>query len=382
MKVLLVSVGPEFVEDGPAAADTLARHAVYVARLQARAPGSEVRVLSLVRGRAGRGGWAARGPLQAAWIGLDSLPGALASLAGLLVSPGLFRDWRPDLVACQSPLEDGLFSWLLARRLGARHMTQVHFQRRQVGTDYRGALRRLLPPLVLRLTDRIRFVSRPQRDEFLAAYRLDPERSNIAPVPMVLQALADADPGPPADRRGPLVLFAGRFVAQKNLDDWLEVAVRVTDQVPGARFVLAGDGPLRPYVETCVREGPLAGYVTFAGVLATAELADLYRRAAVFLLTSHDDAFGRVVAEAGAFGIPVVSTRCGGPEEILVDRATGCLFAHGDIDGMADAVAALLSDPALRARIGAAAHERVHAEYALEPLADRIAAGWVEAAHG
>lgn len=373
MKVLLVAMGSGFLDEDPGSSDLFGRHEAYLRSLRALAPGAEMRMLCLVR-RPGAGGWARRGAFDVAWTGA-------LGLAGLLVAPGLFKDWRPDVVTCQSPLEDGLSSLLLARRLGAKHQTQVHFQRRQIDSDYGGGLRAVLAPRVLRHTDRIRFVSAPQRADFNAAFRLDPRRSYVAPVPMVLQTLADVDPGPEAGLRAPLVMFAGRLVAQKDLRTWLRVARRVADRRPDARFVWAGDGPQRAELEAEARRLDLP--LEFAGNLDLAGLAGLYRQAAVFLLTSRDDAFGRVVAEAGAFGVPVVATRCGGPEEIVVDGLTGRLHDEGDVEGLAASVSALLKDPDLRRQLGAAARDRIRERYGLEALSDRIARGWLETAgHG
>jgi glycosyltransferase involved in cell wall biosynthesis len=385
MNVLIFTTSRGFLDEvGEDGSDTRARHELYLDELQRLAPGSDLRILVLARDEPASLGWRRRGRLQVAAVGARSLIAGAVRLAAILAAPGstLFGDWRPDLITSQSPLEDGLLGALLARRLRARHMAQAHFQLAQIGTDYRPAIRKRLLPVVFALSQSIRFVSGVQRQVFAEAYALPDAKTFVCPVPMLSQALARADGGGPAGEREPLCLFAGRFVAQKNLPAWIEIATQVAERLPQARFGLAGDGPLRRQIQSLVSDRGLAGRFEFYGDLSTARLAELYRRTAVFLLTSRDDAFGRVVAEAGAFGIPVVSTRCGGPEEIILAGETGLLRPEGDIPGLTEDVFALLDDTELRTRLGEAARRHVHALYDARRLSATLASRWIQAATG
>jgi glycosyltransferase involved in cell wall biosynthesis len=375
VKVLIVSTSKGFLDVEAGDDDTRARHELYLKHLQRLAPGAELRVLVLARDQAASSGWRPAGRLQAAVVGARSKVRAALGLLAMVVRAGgrLFSDWRPDLVTSQSPFEDGLFASLLAHRLGARHLAQAHFQLSHLGG--RG-LRKRLAAAVFARSQRIRFVSDVQRRAFLDAFGLPEARTFVAPVPMLAQTLA-RDPDPPAGERAPLCLYAGRFVAEKNLAAWIEVATRVAARLPEARFAMAGDGPLRSEVEAAVRARGLTDRFEFPGELPTTAMAALYRRAAVFLLTSRHDSFGRVVAEAAAFGVPVVSTRSGGPEEIIVAGETGRLRDQGDIDGLAADVGDLLADAALRTRMGEAARAHAHELYDADRLAGRLAAEWM-----
>jgi len=383
MRALIVSTTSGFLE-GEAGGDTLVRHELYQDHLRRLEPGSEIRVLVLRKDRSPLSGWRRSGALQVASVGLAGVANALARLGGMLLAPPaeLFDAWRPDLVTSQSPFEDGLFSLLLARRLGARHLAQAHFRREMIDTDFHPAIRRMLPPLVLRATDRIRFVGEAQRTGFLSAYRLDPDRSFVAPVPMMVQSTARAAPLTQAGSRAPLCISVGRLVESKRLDLWIEVAARVAAAVPDARFVIAGDGPVRDAAAALAERRGLADRLVFSGRLEPDQLADLYARAAVLLATSDTDAFGRVIAEAGAFATPVVSTACGGPEEIVLDGVTGFLKPCGDVEGLTSATVTLLRDPDLRTRTGEAAGERVHGRYDSDTLAAYQMREWVALVHG
>ncbi len=83
----------------------------------------------------------------------------------------------------------------------------------------------------------------------------------------------------------------------------------------------------------------------------------------LFVVPSHQEGLCIAALEAMACGIPVVSTRCGGPEEFVIDDETGQLVGF-DAGAMADAVIAIVSDRARRDRLGAGARERVLQHYA------------------
>lgn len=120
------------------------------------------------------------------------------------------------------------------------------------------------------------------------------------------------------------------------------------------------------------------------GWVAHDRMPDLYARAAVCAVPSvWEEPFGLVAVEALAAGRPVVASRTGGLARIVADGETGLLVPPGDAGALADALARLLDDPALRARLGAAGRAHALAEYALarvqemhyRPLWDALAGG-------
>jgi glycosyltransferase involved in cell wall biosynthesis len=82
------------------------------------------------------------------------------------------------------------------------------------------------------------------------------------------------------------------------------------------------------------------------------DLAVLYRGASLFVLSSNEEGLGLVILEAMASGLPVVSTRCGGPETAVIEGETGYLTPVGDAAALAQAMQRLLEDPTLRRRMG------------------------------
>jgi colanic acid/amylovoran biosynthesis glycosyltransferase len=90
--------------------------------------------------------------------------------------------------------------------------------------------------------------------------------------------------------------------------------------------------------------------------------------------TANGDAEGTPVAvmEAGAAGLPVVSTRHGGISDVVLEGETGSLVDERDVEGMAKHMAALAGDPALAGRLGRAARERIVAEFSTQASVDAL----------
>jgi glycosyltransferase involved in cell wall biosynthesis len=91
------------------------------------------------------------------------------------------------------------------------------------------------------------------------------------------------------------------------------------------------------------------------------------------VLSSRSEGLANVVLEAMACGTPIVSSRCGGAEEVIEDGRSGLLYDVGDIDGLARALEVILTQPARAAAIAAAARERV-AEFSADRILPRLEA--------
>lgn len=156
--------------------------------------------------------------------------------------------------------------------------------------------------------------------------------------------------------------FAGRLSdPRKNVGLLLLTLAHLRSTGVDASALLLGDDP-PPGVLDQVAELGLSGAVTFEGRLARAELAAALQSLDVFVLPSHQEGLCIAALEAMACGVPVVSTRCGGPEEFVLPGQTGVLV-DGRPEAMAAAVAALLADPAQRERLGKGARELVLQRY-------------------
>jgi colanic acid/amylovoran biosynthesis glycosyltransferase len=142
----------------------------------------------------------------------------------------------------------------------------------------------------------------------------------------------------------PHVLFVGRLSEEKGVVELVEAA-------RGLPLVVVGDGPLRDRVPAAV------------GFVPPGELPDYFDRAAVVVCPSRREGYGVVARQAMAHARPVVATAVGGLAEAIVDGESGLLVQRGDVAALRAALERLLGDEQLRARLGAAARERVRARY-------------------
>jgi glycosyltransferase involved in cell wall biosynthesis len=166
---------------------------------------------------------------------------------------------------------------------------------------------------------------------------------------------------------GPLVLYVGKRSLGKGTPILLRALEPIRASVPGVRFAFAGKG------ETAL---PSRADIHALGVLDHAQLFPLYRAADVVVAPSvWPEPMSRVLVEAMHFGRPVVATFTGGSPEAVEDGVTGLLVRKDDAGALADAIIALLRDPARRARMGAAARARLAAVFG----EDKIVAALLDA---
>lgn len=155
----------------------------------------------------------------------------------------------------------------------------------------------------------------------------------------------------------PVALCVARLAPEKDVGYFLEAAALIKNLLPHARFLIAGDGPLRPTLE---RQIPLLGLQNRAFLLGERrDIPALLRAADCFCLPSRQEGLGIAVLEAMASGLPVAATRVGGVPEIVDESKTGLLVPPRDPQALAGALAALLADPVGAKAMGAAGRARV-----------------------
>ena len=170
-------------------------------------------------------------------------------------------------------------------------------------------------------------------------------------------------------------IAAARLVAVKDIDLMLEVAELLRRTHPEVEVVIVGDGPDRGRLEALAAGAGLAGVVRFTGRLEN--VGSVLGGLDVYLVTSvFEGGVSMSVLEAMAAGLPVVTTAAGGVAEAVVDGETGSVVARDQERGalaaaLAERAAALLDDPALRARMGAAGARRVRDHFTVEQTAAR-----------
>jgi glycosyltransferase involved in cell wall biosynthesis len=194
------------------------------------------------------------------------------------------------------------------------------------------------------------------------------------------------------DPDSPLVVFASRITRQKGVLPLLRSAQRVLEQIPSARWVLAGPvvDPLRDRRDLGTEVGALLASdarlqaaVTLPGVVSRAGLARLYREASLAVVPSVYEPFGYVALEAMCAGVPVVASDAGGLSEIVEDGVTGLMVPveavpsgehEPSVAALAEAQLRLLMNPAWARSIGEAGRVQAVARFPPGRMVDETAA--------
>jgi glycosyltransferase involved in cell wall biosynthesis len=177
---------------------------------------------------------------------------------------------------------------------------------------------------------------------------------------------------PPVDldlfRPDPAAVVAGRVGCvgrfddpRKNLALFLEALALARSRGAELTGEVIGGVPAAAHLEAVDRRG-LAGAVDFVPYLAPPALAERLRRLDLLAVTSHQEGLGIAALEAMGSGCPVVATRCGGPEEYVVDGVSGRLTGFSAAE-VADGLAAVAGDRRLRAELSRGARETVESRY-------------------
>ena len=164
----------------------------------------------------------------------------------------------------------------------------------------------------------------------------------------------------------PIVGNVAALVPHKGQRHLVEAALHVLPQVPDARFVIAGEGELRPSLERQIKDQHLEKHVLLAGFRP--DVLSLHKAFDVFVMSSVTEGLGTSLIDAMACARPVVATRTGGIPEVVVDGETGCLVPPRDHDAMARAIVALLKDERLRTRMGEAGLARARTLFSAERM--------------
>jgi colanic acid/amylovoran biosynthesis glycosyltransferase len=176
------------------------------------------------------------------------------------------------------------------------------------------------------------------------------------------------------------VLAVGRFVEKKAPYLTILAFKQLLDRLPEARLVMAGDGVLQDVCRTIVRSLHIEHAVAFEGAVDHDQVAQLMQESRVFvqhsLVPKSGNSEGTPVGilEAGATGLPVVSTAHAGIMDAVVHGKTGFLVSEGDIDGMSEYMYQLLTNRDLAVEMGKKAREHISTDFNMDDSIKRLRA--------
>ncbi|HUF89550.1 MAG TPA: glycosyltransferase family 4 protein [Gemmatimonadota bacterium] len=297
------------------------------------------------------------------------VPGYLA--AGVAAAWRLGRERGYDVVHVHWAVPHGLAGRAAARAAGATLVTTFY------GAEIRWAEKRFPPAraFLRRYCRRSRLVAISESTRAMIAPYAGGRPIEVIPYGV---PLPEATPSTPAERSGPpVILFVGRLVARKGVDQLLEGLARLADRP--WKLEIVGFGPERDPLERHAERLGISDRVEFLGRVSSGDLVAAYRRASCFVLPATLDdradteGLGVVLLEAMSYGVPVVATRRGGIVDVVDDGRSG-LLVEDDPTALADGIRAVLEDPERAARLGNAGLDRVRDRFGWDSIVDRLEA--------
>lgn len=167
------------------------------------------------------------------------------------------------------------------------------------------------------------------------------------------------------------ILFIGRLSEEKGTDDLIAaLAILKKSGIPFAAKI-AGSGPLESVLKKQAEASDLSEDIEFIGWVARRDIDALYDWADVFVGPSLREALGVVFMEAGAHGLPVVTTNIGGIPDVVVHGITGITVPPHKPGEIADAIQKLVNNPSMYRDMGKAAREHIAANFSWVSVAQR-----------
>jgi glycosyltransferase involved in cell wall biosynthesis len=338
------------------------RHVVDLAVMLAR-EGYEVMVACSVAGGLSEALGEANVPVRPL---LDKLVKRRVSVAFARELRRLIREERFDLVHAHI-YASATAAAIAVLGTGVPLVVTEHTEALWQGRRERWASRR-----VYRRAEHIIAVSSAIRERLIERDAVPPERITV--IHNAVIPAPDTSPSAlPGDlREGPLVGVVARLQPEKGVADFLRAAARVCAAVPDARFLVAGDGPLREELLALAGRLGVGERVRFLGYRADARA--LIGLLDVLVVPSLTEGTPLIVLEAMAAGIPVVASAVGGIPDQIRHNKEGLLVPAGDPAALAEALLELLQDPDRARSLGEAALRRADSEFNHAKMVRRIEA--------
>ena len=307
----------------------------------------------------------------------------------LLPTPGVRRQvtelvdaTSADVVVFGAAFPLGLLGPAVLRRTGVPYVGFTHGLEVTAARTWLG--RRLLRR-VGSAAAALTFVSQWCDDELRAAFGPGPRYERLAPAVDPAAFHPGVSGAAVRDRHGlgdrPVVVTVSRLVERKGQDTLVRVLPELRRRAGDVALLVVGDGPHRTALEDDARRLGVADHVVFAGQVADDDLPAYYAAGDVFAFPTRErhrglevEAFGIVVIQAAAVGVPVVAGRTGGVPDAVGGPDTGVLVDPLDDAAVVEALVDLLSDADHRASVGRAAADRVAAGFTWASRTDELVA--------
>ena len=235
----------------------------------------------------------------------------------------------------------GFYGILAARGTKAKTITWEH------GNYYNNWGSRLFPHLrryAAKKSDAVVLLTEKDRQNY------DRHIKNHAPITVIPNPATVHDHA--YDPGSRTILSVGHLLRNKGYHRVVEIGKKILPSHPDWKWVICGEGPERPRLEAAIREAGLEKQILLPGLIR--DMDAQYQSAAIQVLTSDMEGLPMTLLEGKGWGLPLVAFDImTGPSDIIEDGVNGYLIGAFDLDAMADKLAMLMDDTALRRQLSA-----------------------------
>jgi len=202
-----------------------------------------------------------------------------------------------------------------------------------------------------------------------AKHAMTHSKLNVIPIPIDTTLFS---PAPDKVQPG-LLCFTGRFLdPRKNIHFLFEVFSIVLKKIPSAQLYLIGDD-VTPEIIEQLNQLNIKSHMTVLNYIPLSELVTILQKTDVFIIPSRQEGLCVSGLEAMACGCPVVSTKCGGPNDYIIDGENGYLIDFNPTE-CSEKIISIIQNRALRTRMSQHAIKTIHENYHI----DRFQEKWVQ----
>ncbi len=311
---------------------------------------------------------------------------------------GLLKGWMPqfrsiiknnskigDIIytAIEPNLLTTYFNSCLAKKLGLKH---VFFTWQNIPYKHRlnGLKLKFTEWLVRRVINNSQgaICGNHKAAEILKAYASSSFKILVAPISGVdidkFKPNVESDFRIKNDLGGKIVLtFAGVFDDRKGIKTLLNSFLEAIKDIKDLSLVLIGTGPLRDYINNFIKENNLDGSIVIIPWLPNDELPSVYAGSDIFIYPSEphggwEEQFGFSMAEASSSRLPIIATKTGSIEEVVINNSSGILVVPGDVEGLREVIIKLARNRSLRTQFGISGRKYIEENFSHEVISRKF----------
>lgn len=261
--------------------------------------------------------------------------------AGIPAGYQHIRSWKPDIMHVHFAVPSGPAAWILSKTTGTPYVLTAHLGDIPGGVHEKtsGWFRWIYPftPRIWRDASRVVAVSEFSRKLALNHY---PVQIEVIPNGVNLQAL---DPGEIKTGQPPRIVFAGRFMPQKNPLNLVRVLFQMKDL--DWNCTMLGDGSLKNEVESIIHHNQLNDRFSLPGWVKPEKVIQYFNNSDILFMPSSSEGLPVVGVQALAMGLAIIASRVGGFVDVVDEGVNGFLYSPEDLSGMQTGLQFLINNP-------------------------------------